>query len=51
MKVQEIPLFKPFTAEDKFWQEHDSSDYIDWSKAKQVQFENLKPSTKTISRS
>ena len=32
-----------------FWQQHDSADYIDWSKAKRAQFPNVRPSTKTIS--
>lgn len=29
--------------------ENDSTDYIDWSKAKGVSFPKLKPSTKTVS--
>jgi predicted DNA binding CopG/RHH family protein len=28
---------------------HDSTDYVDWSKAKRVRFPNLKPSTTSIS--
>jgi predicted DNA binding CopG/RHH family protein len=32
-----------------FWANADSSDYIDWSKAKRVLLPNLKPSLKTIS--
>ncbi len=48
-KLKKIPKFKSESAEKKFWQEHDSVDYIDWSKAKRAQFPNLKPSTKTIS--
>jgi predicted DNA binding CopG/RHH family protein len=32
-----------------FWQKADSTDFIDWSKAKKAQFPNLKPSTKSIS--
>jgi hypothetical protein len=33
----------------KFWETHDSIDYIDWSKAERVRFPNLKPSTTAIS--
>jgi predicted DNA binding CopG/RHH family protein len=33
----------------KFWETHDSTDYIDWSKAERVRFPNLKPSTTAIS--
>ncbi len=35
--------------EQEFWATHDSSDYLDWSKARRITFSNLKPSTKTIS--
>lgn len=48
-KHKKIPHFKTIAEEDAFWQEHDSTEYIDWSKAKKVSFSNLKPSTKTIS--
>ncbi len=47
--MKKIPKFKSEDEERKFWSTHDSSDYIDWSKAKRVTFPNLKPSTKTIS--
>lgn len=48
MKKQ-IPIFKNEDAEREFWANHDSTDYVDWSKAKRAVFPNLKPSTKTIS--
>jgi predicted DNA binding CopG/RHH family protein len=35
--------------ERKFWETHDSTDYIDWSKAERVRLPNLKPSTTAIS--
>lgn len=44
-----IPNFKSEDEEREFWETHDSSDYLDWSKAKSVRFPNLKKSTKTIS--
>ncbi len=49
MKKKEIPIFKNEGAEREFWLTHDSSEYIDWSKAKQVNVPNLKPSTENIS--
>ena len=44
-----IPTFKSEAAERAFWEKHDSSDYVDWSKAESASFPNLKPSTTTIS--
>jgi predicted DNA binding CopG/RHH family protein len=46
---KEIPTFKNEDEERDFWAEHDSTEYIDWSRAKRAIFPNLKPSTKTIS--
>lgn len=48
-KLKKIPEFKSEAEERAFWQTHDSTDYVDWSKAKLARFPNLKPSTKTIS--
>lgn len=48
-KFKKLPKFKSDSEENKFWQTHDSADYIDWSKAKLASFPNLKPSTQTIS--
>ena len=47
--MKKIPEFKSEDEEREFWSTHNSTDYIDWSKAKRVTFPNLKPSTKTIS--
>jgi len=47
--LKPIPKFKNEDQERDFWAKHDSSDYIDWSKADKAIFPNLKPSTKTIS--
>ena len=47
--MKKIPKFKTEEAERKFWAEHDSTEYVDWSKAQRAVFPNLKPSTKTIS--
>lgn len=47
--MKTIPKFRTEEAERKFWATHDSTEYVDWSKAKPAVFPNLKPSTKTIS--
>jgi predicted DNA binding CopG/RHH family protein len=49
IKIKKIPKFKTTAEETRFWQTHDSTNYIDWSSAKHASFSNLKPSTKTIS--
>lgn len=41
-----------FASEDEeraYWESHDSTDHVDWSKAQRVTLPNLKPTTKTIS--
>jgi predicted DNA binding CopG/RHH family protein len=43
------PQFKNEDEERVFWSKVDSTDYIDWKKAKSVNFPNLQPSVKTIS--
>jgi predicted DNA binding CopG/RHH family protein len=48
-KLKPIPAFKTEAEERKFWETHDSSDYLDWSTAERVRFPNLKPSTTAIS--
>lgn len=47
--MKKVPRFKSETKERDFWAVADSSDYVDWSKAKRVVLPNLKPSLKTIS--
>ncbi len=44
-----IPEFANEEEERKFWESHDSSDYLDWDRAQPVVMPNLKPTTKTIS--
>ena len=48
-KKRKIPHFKNEKEERKFWASHDSTEYIDWPKAKRVKFPELKPSEKSIS--
>ena len=44
-----IPQFKSEDEEREFWQNHDSTEYVDWKKAERIALANLKPSVKTIS--
>ena len=46
---KKIPDFKNEDEEREFWATHDSTDYVDRSKAEQVIFPNLKPTTESIS--
>ena len=48
-KTKPVPAFKTEAEERAFWETHDSSDYIDWSKAESVRLPNLKPSSTSIS--
>jgi predicted DNA binding CopG/RHH family protein len=44
-----IPKFRNESEEVAFWDTHDSTKYIDWSKTKNAVFPNLRPSLKSIS--
>jgi hypothetical protein len=44
-KSKAIPNFRSEAEERRFWETHDSTDYVDWTKAKRVRLPNLKPST------
>ena len=48
-KLKTVPRFRNEAQERRFWETHDSADYLDWSKAERVRFPNLKPSTTAIS--
>ena len=47
--MKKIPKFANEAAERRFWQTHDSAEYMDWSDAEAVVLPELKPSTKSIS--
>mgnify|MGYP001344650935 CR=1 FL=1 len=49
MPKKKIPVFKNEDEEREYWASHDSTEYIDWSKARKSTLSNLKPSLKTIS--
>ena len=46
---KKIPKFKTEVEERKFWQQNDSSEYIDWADAEEIVLPRLKPSTRKIS--
>jgi predicted DNA binding CopG/RHH family protein len=48
-KLKKIPKFRSATAEERFWATHDSTEYIDFSRAELGFLPELKPSSKTIS--
>lgn len=48
-QTRAVPKFANEAEERAFWETHDSTEYLDWSKARKVVLPNLKPTTKTIS--
>jgi len=48
-KLKTVPKFRSEAEERAFWESHDTADYFDLSKARRVQFPNLKLSTAAIS--
>lgn len=47
--LKTIPKFKTEQEESEFWSTHNSTEYVDWTKAKKTSFPNLKYSTEAIS--
>jgi predicted DNA binding CopG/RHH family protein len=48
-KLKKIPKFNSEVEERKFWETHDSTEYVDWSKARRgILFPNLKPTSRPI---
>ncbi|MCI5148267.1 MAG: hypothetical protein D3916_02520 [Candidatus Electrothrix sp. MAN1_4] len=47
--LKKIPEFSNENEERAFWEEHDSTEFVDWSTAERVTLPNLKPSVKKIS--
>ncbi len=48
-RLKPIPHFKSEAEEREFWQTHDSTEYLDWSKAERgIVFPNLKLTSKPI---
>ncbi len=47
--MKKIPDLKTEEEISAFWDEHDSTEYMDWDKAKLTRLVNLQKSAKTIS--
>lgn len=47
--LKPLPTFRSEAEERRFWETHDSTDYVDWHRARAATFPNLKLSTTTIS--
>jgi len=47
--LKKLPKFKDENEERDFWDNNSSVDYFDWSKAQNVLFPNLKPTSTSIS--
>src|SRR4030081_3585920 len=47
--LKPLPRFESEDKEREFWATHDSTDHVDWSRAKPTVFPRLKPTTQTIS--
>ncbi|CAN7621437.1 BrnA antitoxin family protein [Phyllobacterium sp. LjRoot231] len=47
--LKSVPIFHTEAEERAFWETHDSTGYLDWSKAETVRLPNLKPSSTSIS--
>ncbi len=45
-KVKEIPKFKNEAEEHEFWENHDSTEFLDWNSAEETIFPKLKLSNK-----
>ncbi len=48
-KSKTVPNFQSEAEERAFWETHDTTEYVDWSRARLAVFPDLKPSTETIS--
>ena len=47
--TEPLPKFANEAQERAYWEIHDSTEHVDWSKARKVTLPNFKPTTKTIS--
>lgn len=48
-ELKKIPEFDSLEAEADFWSTHDSTEFVEWSKADRTSFPSLKPTTESIS--
>ena len=47
--LKRIPTFTSEAEEQEFWASADSTEYVDWPKARVLRFPNLRPTTTAIS--
>jgi predicted DNA binding CopG/RHH family protein len=48
-RAEAIPTFESESEERRYWETHDSTEHVDWSRAERVRLPSLKPSTTSIS--
>ena len=48
-RAEAVPVLASEAEERRFWESHDSTAHVDWSKAERVRLPNLGPSTASIS--
>lgn len=48
-KLKTLPTFTSEAQERSFWARHDSTEYVQWSKAQRRSFPKLRPTLRTIS--
>jgi predicted DNA binding CopG/RHH family protein len=48
-RTRPIPSFENEAEERRFWESHDSTEYVDWGRGERVRLANLRPSTTSIS--
>jgi predicted DNA binding CopG/RHH family protein len=48
-RAEAVPVLASEAEERRFWESHDSTAHVDWSKAERVRLPNLRPSTASIS--
>lgn len=48
-KGEAVPAFASEAEERAYWEGQDSSDHVDWGRARRVRLPNLKPTTISIS--
>jgi predicted DNA binding CopG/RHH family protein len=48
-RAKAIPRLRSEAAERRFWEERDSTAFVDWSKGERIGFPNLRPTTRSIS--
>ena len=48
-RAEPMPTSDSEAEERRFWESHDSTKHVDWSRAERVRLPNLRPSTRSIS--